>query len=491
MKFQVQDTAGVTFTRTYTPKVSAATTSQPVVCRNPQIASTRVIDQRVRLDYYDYYGPAGVRTIKLRNVSMGDALPLYASPDRSKQLAMANARLWYSGNGGTSWQDRTPAGLDVFSLDNVVVSEDGSHIVVFTYDVDESSGRMYGYRSENSGTTWNKVYLPSGVESTRGYAMSPDGSQLVFMGAKEVGEDEYAYSTYVSTDNGASWNERFAFTTEDSIQGMSMYAGGQIIVVDNAYGDSYESQTLVSYDRGVTFELFSIPLAAGYGGYYNFQASADGQTRIVQLGYYDGVAVSTNGGADWEMLNTPPMFSLTRIFMAPINGTIILYGSDLDYQAFTSITKDAGATWQDFSTPDNDTSFPQEVRFYSMADTYLVGVQNWDTYENKWYTTTNGSQEWNQLPLIVNQDFDPALIDLDPQTSGNQYAINREAERGWKAVYDVSADELTVTITDMDKFYDRNDENAARYTEFQYTLTSAGCTSPAPGYILAILDFGG
>lgn len=496
--FTVQDTRGVTFSNVYSPVVKAPTSPTtppivpPVTCADPSITSTRMLDRRVNLDYYDYYGPAGVRTIKLRNISNGDALPLYISSDQSKQLVMpSSGGLWYSGNGGEDWQNRTPDGITVLNQENVLVSEDGSRIVVFSNDPDQSNGRLYGFQSQNGGVTWNRTYLPQGVRYTRGYTMSPDGNVVSFMGAKDVGNDEYVYSNYVSSDNAVTWDQRFEFTTEDSIQGMTMHANGQIMVVSNAYGENYDSQTLISYDQGETFQQFSIPITPEYGGYYDFQASRDGQTRTVQVGYSDGVAVSNNGGVDWQTLNTSTLATVVRVFVASNNGTIIIHGYENGGQRATLITTNGGGSWQNFDTPDIDTSFPQEMRFYETAGQYLLRMQNLDTYENRWYTSTNAGSSWSRVQLTVNQAYEARLIDLDPQTPGNQYLINREQERGWKAEYVPSADELTVTITDMDKFYDQDDENANYFTEFEYTLTSPGCASPTPGTILAILDFGG
>lgn len=477
--FQIKDTAGVTFTNVYKPVVTNAAATQPpqpIVCGVPGIQSVKMIDRRMPLPDGSGGSNTTTGTIKLRDLTSDNTKPLYLSTDMNTQIVEIDRNVWYTADGGESWQNRSPdKGSDFYPSNDVLSSSDGQTIFIGGSD---GISNYLGYITSDQGQTWRQLQAPT--ESGGGaIGMSKDGMTLATMASTLI-DDEYVATVYVSSDRGLTWNEGATLTPDDTPQAIKVFAGGEIIMIDNAYGPSYESQTLVSTDGGQTFSELSTGMTPGYGGHYNYRASETGLIQVARLGYSGGLQFTTNGGNSWSMVADPTdMGYLARDIFDTVTGTIVFIGSDLDYEQKAWISSDFGASWQDFPLPDLPGN-PSSLDFLE-DDTYLYGVDNYPTFD--WFTKTDGGG-WIQQTFPVVQSFDQMMIDLDVNTPGVQRSIDRRSSQGWQAVYDASADELTVDITDIDMF----DEIVQHGIGFDHTLTSPGCTSPASAEIFVIIE---
>jgi len=242
----------------------------------------------------------------------------------------ANSGLYRSDDEGTTWEK-----LNLYSSNITSFIENGT---------DFFSGTSYGvYKSEDEGDTWVPSNNGMEFEQISSLNVISDGkaSNYLFAGTDSSG-------VFLSTDNGDIWNRINTGLTDTlvhclAVSGTNLYAGT-------------ESGVFVTTNKGVSW----IPAGTDLNGIHvNCMIVRNGN---IFAGTTNGVYISTNNGTSWTPVNTG-MTDLNILCLAA-NDTYLLAGTFFD-KVFVS--EDNGDTW----TPVNSGLRDLPVLSLGLTETYI------------------------------------------------------------------------------------------------------------------------
>ena len=220
-------------------------------------------------------------------------------------------------------------------LGSVACSADGTKLAALASDI-------YGYYtswvSTNSGATWTATSLPNTTDVIGKLLLSADGTKLV--------ASDTAGFMYTSTDLGNTWISNtvptgFLLPIALSADGTKMVAEGDTSTNDVIFTSTNSGTTWVSNNIPVNSALFGA-------------TSADGIRMVVTGMTIQGpsyVFTSTNSGATWSD-GVPAGGNLLYSVAFSADGTKLVTGGEAPSETpFMLTSTNSGATWTSNSLP--------------------------------------------------------------------------------------------------------------------------------------------
>ena len=207
---------------------------------------------------------------------------MYVTQDGSKLFIQEkdsshNSNLWMSADNGATWRKIFSKQID---LNDGSLSADGSKITLTSDD------GQHLYISTDGGQNWTEKAMWATVSAHNTYVrVSPDGSFLAGCSPDTTITHNYAYATYISTDDGQTWTQK---GTNNVMCPKYAFNNGTIIT-------TIYDKIARSTDYGQTWT--ETPGALNVNGISSF--SNNGNNVL------DGDRISFDGGNHWTPSNAP------------------------------------------------------------------------------------------------------------------------------------------------------------------------------------------
>lgn len=213
-------------------------------------------------------------------------------------MSLRLGRLYTSSNGGSTWTERRPDGIDIDREWNVVASDsDGSFIIAAQYSGGAGhKGRFY--TSSNFGVNWTERQpAGNGEKYWQAIACSDDGSFIV--ACEQTGR------VWISSDSGVNWSEvRPNGDVNGNWLAVDCDSDGSVIILDDGdyiYWSSNSGTSWSSKTRRPSYQ-------------YTVACNDDG-SLMAYVDYYSGgrIIVSDDGGSNWYYTGSLGFYPLVRI----------------------------------------------------------------------------------------------------------------------------------------------------------------------------------
>ena len=251
-----------------------------------------------------------------------DRLVLWPTDKQVLYALSGQSGVWATFNSGAEWKkifQQSPRSLILHPTNrDILLVASGNKI----------------FRTVDGGASWQTVYIEGAPETAvNDILMDVADSETIYAITSKG-------SLLKSRDGGVSWQSIFRFTTE--VSRLYMGAGGTMFVGMPSRG------LWRSSDRGVTWidlqiKLDELNLGRKAGTFRQFAfipGTADGFLYVNSYGIFK----SSDGGANWELINlvTPPSsVGINTLAINPVNTNEIFYAiSRLLYYS-----SDGGITW--------------------------------------------------------------------------------------------------------------------------------------------------
>ena len=252
---------------------------------------------------------------------------MYVTQDGSKLFIQEkdsshNSNLWMSADDGATWRKIFSKQID---LEDASLSADVSKITLTSGD-----GR-YLYISTDGGQNWTEKAMWATASAHNSYVrVSPDGSFLVGCSPDTTITHNYAYATYISTDDGQTWTQKG-----------TNYMGCNIYMANNGMLISRNSRNDVakSTDYGQTWTEIS-----NFSNNSQVVAFSNNGNNVL-----DGDRISLDGGNHWTPSNAPiPSNSqIVGMDISEDGKKLFIATQDLTSAEGTLLTSvDGGRTWR-------------------------------------------------------------------------------------------------------------------------------------------------
>lgn len=230
---------------------------------------------------------------------------------------------------GNNWRE-LPQNLNSGSPgghDGVSILPIGESTLIATF----SAG--YASISNDSGKTWSA--LPKGLNCGNQSAtlyLAGDSTAIIAAGSGKYGS--------ISNDSGVTWN-KVEFLNSSFENPYSVANVGDTFIVGYRNGISS-----ISRDNGKRWEEFLRGL--GIPGYNNsaIELTSDNKTFLAALsGYPPALALSSNGGEKFELIETPNDLEISSITGISISGSKIIIGCHSSYGPVSLLSENLGNNW--------------------------------------------------------------------------------------------------------------------------------------------------
>lgn len=341
------------------------------------------------------------------------ALPAVAAP-RIQFLRMldpaagwavtVDARLLRTTDGGLTWYDATPGGVDLgYGLSPFFLDEAHAWFLVMDTTRQGPSGYPAGvlYRTSDGGLNWRTT--PVEFSGTLFFLDPELGFALADLGA---GAGSQYVAIYRTTDGGASWTQVFTHAPGRS---SDLPSGGMKsgLVFSDAYnawiGGSIPMDNALyffhSETGGATWSPVDLPLPAGLGDFFaetfppQFFNAAEGilPVRLMVLSGGEGFAFyrTTDGGATWTAGKVLPGV-VAYDFVDSAQG----FATD-GFVLFASA--DGGASWRRVAgAPDSMTLL--RIDFVDELHGWALASADPNAPADLWlYRTSDGGRTWERM----------------------------------------------------------------------------------------------
>jgi len=194
--------------------------------------------------------------------------------------------VYISYDDGDNW---TATGLSGKGISDIVVDSGG--VVIASVYSDNNTG--YLFRSTNSGSTWSTLFNNSNYAI---FCVAKDAKNNIYTGIQNPNNSTEAI-LFKSSDRGETWQVLKIFTgSENKVRGIGIDTSGNNILVHTQSGGKVNLST----DSGSTWSEKLSGLE-----YFDKVPFIVNKFNYVFVGSYGGgVYRSTNGGIDWEQLNS-------------------------------------------------------------------------------------------------------------------------------------------------------------------------------------------
>jgi hypothetical protein len=293
-----------------------------------------------------------------------------SSSDGTKIAAVAfndigythSSYVYTSTNSGTSWSERTSAGLDMWK--SIASSYDGTKLAA----ADINGGI---HVSTDSGVNWMRRDPPASCTSL---TISGDGSTLVFV-------SEYSRCLYLSMDNGATWVAKSGLGARRWGPVTSSFDGSQLAVAESRYRGT---GLFTSSDGGTTW---TDRTGAGNLRWTFLATSPDGSTLAAiamdaSSSYYSYLYTSTDHGATWTKRTGAGQRDWTSLSLSADGSRI-------------------AATAGGFMGPDS---------IYTSTDGGVTWTQRTSAGNRKWWSISS-SADGMKLAAVTNRFDTPGVVD--------------------------------------------------------------------------------
>ena len=250
---------------------------------------------------------------------------MYVTQDGSKLFIQEkdsshNSNLWMSADDGATWRKIFSKQID---LEDGSLSADGSKITLTSDD------GQHLYISTDGGQNWTEKAMWATVSAHNTYVrVSPDGSFLAGCSPDTTITHNYAYATYISTDDGQTWTQK-----STNYVGCPPYVANNGMLIAKNGGNIAKST-----DYGQTWT--ETPGALNVNGISSF--SNNGNNVL------DGDRISFDGGNHWTPSNAPiPSNSqIVDMDISEDGKKLFIATQDLTSAEGTLLTSvDGGRTW--------------------------------------------------------------------------------------------------------------------------------------------------
>lgn len=256
--------------------------------------------------------------------------------------AFGGGQLWYSGNGGTTWVNRS-AGLPNRPLFDVAY--DG--FSVFVCGGQRFGSQLVGlYVSGNDGQAWSPVSDESWPSRTiNDIEFSPDNPLVMLLASDDRG-------VFRTTDGGATWSFGEGGTGSVSARAVRFAPGSS----SRIYVGSNSTAVLKSTDSGASFHRSSEGIAALECFSVASNPLNAQELAVAFQGWNDGgIFTSPDGGQTWVLEDVPPTrynvvrFAPTGVLHAISGGPSTIAPEGLyrrDPDGWNAIGPDQGALYE-------------------------------------------------------------------------------------------------------------------------------------------------
>lgn len=291
--------------------------------------------------------------------------------DNLVAFTLASSHLFYSTDGGTTFNDYFPTG-EIEAWGN-------GACVVFPPDTVHFAGGDTYHRTINGGTSWMSIQFDLGTETNYLSAMTFADPQTgyLFSASGDV---------WRTVDGGDTWEET-QNTGLEVFEAVSFQEHPEVVI-----GVSLIETVLRSTDGGETWETVN----ETSGGSTLYSVTFGDADRGMAVGAANRVLTTDDGGETWSRMQIPGVDSTQQLYSATSLGPLEYIAGSLYGELYR--TQDGGASWEAKTTG---------------RATAVKGVA-WDgTNGRVWIVTTDG-------PAFGGGDVDELtwrIGGIDPQTT--------------------------------------------------------------------------
>ena len=278
----------------------------------------------------------------------GNVSRIEIHPDGTTLFAVSGSRLWKYN--GSSWSKLEPVVVNGTIFD---VDIDASGAVYVIPQLTPAATPQKIYKSVDKGVIWaplTSTGLPASASAIRDIEVQSDGSILAFGSFGGFGK------IYRSSDNGATFTERFT-STSNIFYGSGINRQPIVKTTGTVALVGLPSEGMVvSTDFGVTWTVKSLASvldpATGFVGSYMYDKDGNILMHIIfnttVTPWVTEIVKSTNDGTTWSVLPTPSSFYPATGFT--YSKRIVTLGTGEYLMCIQSIfdcyrSADGGATW--------------------------------------------------------------------------------------------------------------------------------------------------
>jgi uncharacterized protein (TIGR03437 family) len=269
----------------------------------------------------------------------GAVFQVSINPSGASEVALTEAGIYRSVNGGASWSQEFPAQFSSY----------GAEIARSPVAPETIYASLYSgiYRSTDDGVDW--TYMGSANLSAQGLVADPLTAGTLYMfGSNSPGSP----NVFKSTDGGKTWTaEGLPVDTVTSMVATSdgaLYAGGYTYT----NGATNNGGIYKSTNQGGSWSLVETGLPSNSYPYYKNGLSASGTTVYFAQG---NIYKTTNGGASWA--STTGYAGAYLVAASPQNASDVYA---FTYSNTVEESTDGGATW---SSP--GAGLPNDISYYN------------------------------------------------------------------------------------------------------------------------------
>jgi len=320
--------------------------------------------------------------------------------DVSNGWALNDSEVLRTSDGGTSWQNATPAGLTSVGATASSYFMNAGTAWILIASADMSSGVLY--HTTDGGATWDQAAVPFGQASLQ-FLDASNGFALASLGA---GAGSEAVSLYRSTDAGSTWTR--VYTDDPTVVGSSdslplsgTKSGATFLDSNHGWISGAEPMPDFVYlyttaDGGQTWTHQALNLPSGFSGATTnadparFFGSGAG---ILPVGIFSNTVgtvfyLSRDGGASWTPAQ--PVTPTGHYSIASVNDFFVWDGGSTLFASH-----DSGQTWSsitpNISVADTLVSF----QFVDPLDGWTLTVDT--NNHSSLYKSVDGGQTWTAL----------------------------------------------------------------------------------------------
>ncbi len=243
---------------------------------------------------------------------IGDIRIIRVGDDNTIYTGTANGGLYYSKNGGQSWQQLYESLVGQKLINGIVIA--GNVVIA-------STGSSGLFRSTDNGNSWN--YHPPFDVNISFYTFTKDKQNNIYAGTSN--------GVYISSDRGLNWIQSSTGLPIGSIFSLFYTSKGDLFAGIFPLKGIYKSS-----DNGKSW--FQSNEGLSNSNVYEFDEHPDGS---IFVGTSNGIYKSTNNGASWFRINTGFMGAIVFSIVISNDGRAIAGSSDDGIYLST----DGGQNW--------------------------------------------------------------------------------------------------------------------------------------------------
>jgi photosystem II stability/assembly factor-like uncharacterized protein len=299
---------------------------------------------------------------------------IYASDTNNIILTSSSGNTYYTTNAGANWTTSNVGTTNTLY---------GMKFINPTTGYIVGSSGCFRYTT-NFGANWSG----SSVTTTSSlYNINISGNDLVVSG--NMNPD----AIFKSTDNGTSWTSLPAVAPAQlsTLFAQAFDKNGNTIVIAGNYGQMNKST-----DNGVTWNAMNYSKSlANMVDIYAQNGGANGRIIAIgsDIGAYDQILYSSNGGLNWAVSSYPPQQVLSHLEMVNSNTGYLSgrYGT-------LAKTTDGGVTWDTTlsGNPALSAYFLNGMDFLDVNTGWIVGGLAGIGGNTKIWKTTNAGVNWTE-----------------------------------------------------------------------------------------------